>query len=131
MRIVKFSADNVANELADISDDELDALAFGAIELDRDGRILRYNAAEADISGRDQAGMVGRDFFADVAPCTRSEAFEGRFRAGMRAGKMDVQFTYVLDHEMDATEVRVRMYTVQGNDSCWVLIKRVTATVAQ
>ena len=131
MRIIKFSADNVANELADITDDELDALAFGAVELDREGRILRYNAAEADISGRDQAGMVGRDFFADVAPCTRSEAFEGRFRAGMRAGKMDVQFTYVLDHEMDATEVRVRMYTVQGNDSCWVLIKRVTATVAQ
>lgn len=131
MRIVKFSADNVANELADITDEELDGLAFGAIELDRTGRILRYNAAEADISGRDQAGMVGRDFFADVAPCTRGEAFEGRFRAGVKAGKMDVQFTYVLDHEMDATEVRVRMYTVEGKDSYWVLIKRVLPTVAQ
>ena len=53
MRIVKFSADNVANELADITDEELDGLAFGAIELDRTGRILRYNAAEADISERD------------------------------------------------------------------------------
>ena len=131
MRIVKFSADNVANELADITDEELDGLAFGAIELDRTGRILRYNAAEADISGRDQAGMVGRDFFADVAPCTRGEAFEGRFRAGVKAGKMDVQFTYVLDHEMDATEVRVRMHTVEGKDTYWVLIKRVTPTVAQ
>ena len=131
MRIIKFSADNVANELADITDDELDALAFGAVELNREGRILRYNAAEADISGRDQAGMVGRDFFADVAPCTRGEAFEGRFRAGVKAGKMDVQFTYVLDHEMDATEVRVRMHTVEGKDTYWVLIKRVTPTVAQ
>ena len=131
MRIVKFSADNVANELADITDDELDSLAFGAVELDREGRILRYNAAEADISGRDQAGMVGRDFFADVAPCTRGEAFEGRFRAGVKTGKMDVQFTYVLDHEMDATEVRVRMHTVEGKDTYWVLIKRVTPTVAQ
>ena len=131
MRIVKFSADNVANELADITDEELDGLAFGAIELDRTGRILRYNAAEADISGRDQAGMVGRDFFADVAPCTRGEAFEGRFRAGVKAGKMDVQFTYVLDHEMDATEVRVRMHTVAGKDTYWVLIKRVTPTTAQ
>ena len=131
MRIVKFSADNVANELADITDDELDSLAFGAVELDREGRILRYNAAEADISGRDQAGMVGRDFFADVAPCTRGEAFEGRFRAGVKAGQMDVQFTYVLDHEMDATEVRVRMHTVEGKDTYWVLIKRVTPTVTQ
>ncbi len=131
MRIVKFSAHNVANELADITDEELDALAFGAVELDREGRILRYNAAEADISGRDQAGMVGRDFFADVAPCTRGEAFEGRFRAGVKAGQMDVQFTYVLDHEMDATEVRVRMHTVEGKDTYWVLIKRVTPTVTQ
>ncbi|HQS31628.1 MAG: photoactive yellow protein [Polaromonas sp. 39-63-203] len=131
MRLVKFSADNVANELADISDDDLDELAFGAIELDREGRILRYNAAEADISERDQAGMVGRDFFADVAPCTRGEAFEGRFRAGVKAGKIDVQFTYVLDHEMTPTEVRVRMHKVEGKDTYWVLIKRVTTSVAQ
>lgn len=131
MRLVKFSANNVANELADINDKELDALAFGAVELDRDGRILRYNAAEADISGRDQARMVGLDFFADVAPCTRGDAFEGRFRAGVKAGKLDVQFTYVLDHEMDPTEVRVRMHSVEGSDTYWLLIKRVTLTVAQ
>ena len=41
------------------------------------------------------------------------------------------QFTYVLDHEMDATEVRVRMHTVEGKNTYWVLIKRVTPTVAQ
>jgi photoactive yellow protein len=131
MRIVKFSENNVANELARMSDVELDSLAFGAIELDSDGKIVRYNAAEADISGRDQAGMVGRNFFADVAPCTRGEAFEGRFRAGVKAGHMDVQFTYVLDHDMLPTEVRVRMHRVEGKDTYWVLIKRVTATVAQ
>ncbi len=130
MRIVKFSENSVANELARMGDDELDSLAFGAMELDRDGRILRYNATEADISGRNQTGMVGRNFFTDVAPCTRSEAFEGRFRAGVKAGRMDVQFTYVLDHEMLPTEVRVRMHQVEGTDTYWVLIKRVTATVA-
>lgn len=129
MRLVKFSEHNVANELAGMSDPDLDALAFGAIELDRDGTIVRYNAAEADIASRDQKGMVGRNFFADVAPCTRSDAFEGRFRAGVIAGKLDVQFTYVLDHEMTPTEVRVRMHRVEGKDTYWVLIKRVTATV--
>ena len=44
---------------------------------------------------------------------------------------MDVQFTYVLDHKMDATEVRVRRHTVEGKDSYWELIKRVSPTVAQ
>jgi photoactive yellow protein len=131
MRIVKFSENNVANELARMSDADLDSLAFGAIELDSGGKIVRYNAAEADISGRDQAGMVGRNFFTDVAPCTRSEAFEGRFRAGVKAGHMDVQFTYVLDHEMLPTEVRVRMHCLEGTNTYWVLIKRVVATVTQ
>jgi photoactive yellow protein len=129
MRLVKFSEHNVANELADMSDADLDALAFGAIELDRNGKIVRYNAAEADISSRHQDGMVGRNFFSDVAPCTRSDAFEGRFRAGVAAGKLDVQFTYVLDHEMTPTEVRVRMHRIDDKDTYWVLIKRVTATV--
>ncbi len=129
MRLVKFSTHNVANELASMNDEDLDLLAFGAVELDRDGKIVRYNAAEADISGRDQDGMVGRNFFSEVAPCTRSDAFEGRFRAGVAAGKLDVQFTYVLDHEMVPTEVRVRMHRIENKDTYWVLIKRVTATV--
>jgi photoactive yellow protein len=127
MRLVRFSENNVANELARMSDSELDSLAFGAIELDRDGKIIRYNAAEADISGRNQADMVGRNFFADVAPCTRSEAFEGRFRTAVESGQMDVRFTYVLDHKMQPTEVRVRMHQIEGKDTYWVLIKRVTA----
>jgi photoactive yellow protein len=133
MRPVKFGENNLANELARMSDTDLDSLAFGAIDLDGDGKIIRYNAAEADISSREQAGMVGRNFFSDVAPCTRSEAFEGRFRTAVKAGRMDIQFTYVLDHKMLPTEVRVRvrMHQAEGKDTYWVLIKRVTATAVQ
>ncbi len=125
MRLVKFSSRNLANQLADMTEEDLDSLAFGAVELDRDGVILRYNAAEAEISNREQEGMVGRNFF-DVAPCTRGEQFEGRFRAGVESGSLDVLFTYVLDNEMTPTEVRVRMGRVEGKDTYWVLIKRVS-----
>lgn len=125
MRLVKFSARSIGNELANMTDEDLDSLAFGAVELDRNGIILRYNAAEAEISNREQQGMVGRNFF-DVAPCTRGEAFEGRFRAGVASGVLDVQFTYVLDNEMTPTEVRVRMGRVEGEDAYWVIIKRVS-----
>jgi photoactive yellow protein len=59
MRLVKFSARNIGNELANMTDEDLDTLAFGAVELDRHGVILRYNAAEAEISNREQQGMVG------------------------------------------------------------------------
>lgn len=127
MRLVKFSTKNIANELANMTDDDLDALAFGAVELDSEGVILRYNAAEAEISNREQEGMVGRNFF-DVAPCTRGEVFEGRFREGVESGKLDVQFTYVLDNEMTPTQVRVRMRRAEDKDTYWVLIKRVSAS---
>jgi PAS domain-containing protein len=67
---VKFDSENPANELAKMDDTEIDELAFGAIEIDHSGKILRYNAAEGDISGRDPDEVIGKDFFTEVAPCT-------------------------------------------------------------
>ena len=84
--MVKFDSENPANEIARMSAEEIDGLAFGAIEVDGSGTILRYNAAEGDISGRDPTQMVGKNFFKEVAPCTDTEAFEGRFRRGASAG---------------------------------------------
>ena len=131
MRIVKFGATNVANELAHMSDAEIDDLAFGLVELDRDGKILRYNAAEADIAGLDQEGMVGRDFFKDVAPCTQTDVFEGRFRKGVEEGKLDIEFAYVFDHQMPQTQVRVHMKQSDTGDTYWVMVKRVGVPVSR
>ncbi len=131
MRIVKFGATNVANELAQMSDEDIDKLAFGLVELDRDGKILRYNAAEADIAGLDQEGMVGRDFFKEVAPCTRTDVFEGRFRQGVEQGKLDIEFAYVFDHQMPQTQVRVHMKQADTGDTYWVMVKRVGVPVSR
>ena len=65
----------------DLSDAELDALAFGVIALDEEGTVLRYNLYESRLARLDRNQVVGRNFFDDVAPCTRIEAFQGRFRA--------------------------------------------------
>lgn len=85
-RIDRFDSENPANELAQMSDEEIDELAFGAIEVDGSGKILRYNAAEGDISGRELSEMLGKNFFKDVAPCTDTEEFEGRFRKVVESG---------------------------------------------
>jgi len=45
MDIVRFGSEDIENSLAGMSSDELDGLAFGAIQLDGDGNILNYNAA--------------------------------------------------------------------------------------
>ena len=55
-----------------MNEHELDTLPFGAIRLDRTGKILSYNATEARLTGRDPKRVIGRNFFTDVA--RRSDA---------------------------------------------------------
>jgi hypothetical protein len=38
--------------------------------VDASGTILKYNATEGAITGRDPKAVLGRNFFRDVAPCT-------------------------------------------------------------
>jgi photoactive yellow protein len=127
-RLVKFDSENPANELAKMDDAEIDDLAFGAIEIDHSGKILRYNAAEGDISGRDPDEVIGKDFFTEVAPCTDTEDFRGRFQKGTESGHLDVQINYTFDYQMAPTQVRVRMQeSPQGDDywnTYWIFVKR-------
>ena len=64
-----------------LSEEELDALQFGVICLDREGKILRYNLAESRLARLDRAQVLGKNFFRRVAPCTATPEFEGRVRA--------------------------------------------------
>ena len=127
-RMVKFDSKNPANEIARMSAEEIDGLAFGAIEVDSKGTILRYNAAEGDISGRDPSQMIGKNFFREVAPCTDTEAFEGRFREGVESGHLDVALNYTFDYRMKPTQVRVRMQKTPHADdywnTFWIFVKR-------
>lgn len=53
-----------------LGDEELDALPFGVISLDVEGRIARYNMADARFARLDRGQVVGRSFFGEVARCT-------------------------------------------------------------
>ncbi|MYL22189.1 hypothetical protein GLV89_00005 [Halomonas alkaliantarctica] len=53
MEAVRFGSDDIENMLASLGDDRLDELAFGAIKLDKNGKILKYNeAVEKPVSER-------------------------------------------------------------------------------
>ena len=103
---------------------ELDELPFGAIQLDADGKILSFNAHEAKLTGRDPALVIGRNFFTEVAPCTRRPEFYGRFQDGVARGALSVVFDYVFDYRMNPTRVRVHMKKAIAGDTYWVLVKR-------
>lgn len=102
---------------------ELDALPFGAIRLDREGQILAFNQAEADLSGRRKENVLGKNFFTDVAPCTNVQDFAGKFREGVRTGKLHTVFPYVFDHEMDPRNVWVTLFYSNETDTAWVFVR--------
>lgn len=65
--------------VARLSDEAIDGLPFGLLTLDSAGRVLAYNDTESRMSGLPRDRVVGRDFFNEVAPCTRVREFQGRF----------------------------------------------------
>ncbi len=125
MRYVKFGEENTANELANKTSAEIDQLTFGAIQLDAKGTVLNYNSAEAAITGRDPGDVIGKDFFNEVAPCSKTPSFEGLFRDGVTNGHLNVLFVYVFDYKMMPTQVRVQMQKAKDDESYWVFVKRV------
>ncbi|HEV7990700.1 MAG TPA: photoactive yellow protein [Gemmatimonadaceae bacterium] len=121
---VRFGKDDIANVIGAMSEQEIDGLAFGAIQLDGKGTILSYNAAESGITGRDASTVIGKNFFRDVAPCTSTPSFEGVFRAGVTADNLNTLFEYTFDYQMTPTKVKVHMKRAINGGSYWVFVKR-------
>ena len=124
LEIVAFGSDDIDNVLKNKSAAEIDKLAFGAIQLDRTGRVLQYNAMEGEITGRDPRATLGKSFFTEVAPCTNKPAFKGEFDKGVATGALNKIFEYTFDYNMKPTKVRVHMKALL-DDTSWVFVKRV------
>ncbi len=121
---VIFGSDDIENSLAKMDDKKLDSLAFGAIQLDASGKIIQYNAAEGSITGRDPKSVIGKNFFTDVAPCTQSKEFQGRFKEGVKNDDLNTMFEYIFDYQMKPTKVKVHMKKALTGDSYWIFVKR-------
>ncbi|HUX49561.1 MAG TPA: photoactive yellow protein [Spirochaetia bacterium] len=124
MDITRFGSTDMNNVLASMTDKDLNELAFGAVQLDANGTILKYNAAEAGITGRKVENVLGKNFFSDIAPCTKRPEFYGKFQAGVAGGKLNELFEYVFDYQMKPTKVKVHMMKALTDDSYWVFVKR-------
>lgn len=106
-----------------MSEQEIDGLPFGAIRLDREGKILSYNMTESKLTGRDPKRVVGKNFFTQVAPCTNVQAFAGRFREGVAKGEMHIIFPYRFDFEMAPRDVTVTLFYSKQTDTAWVFVR--------
>ncbi len=125
LNVVKFGGEDIENVLAKLDDKELDGLAFGAIQLDGEGKILSYNTAEAKITGRKAEDVIGKNFFQEVAPCTRRPEFYGVFKEGVKKKELNTMIEYVFDYKMNPTKVKVHMKKALAGDSYWIIVKRI------
>ena len=132
MENINFEGVNLAELLPRIPDSVKNGLPFGIVKMDLKGTILEYNMAEGELTGVDPKWAVGKNFFDDVAMCTKTQAFYGRFLEGVKKGFLNVVFEYVFDHQQIATKVKVHMFTMpdsSGRKTVMLLVKRSSQTV--
>ena len=106
---IEVTAEAIAGEVGGLTAEELDALPVGAIQLDDAGIIVSYNKAEERISGRSAAEVVGKNFFSEVAPCTRVKRFYGAFQTGIERRDLNEVFDFTFRFPSGTREVRIRM----------------------
>ena len=103
---------NAVLEAADgMTPAELDQLPYGMIQLDANGRILKYNAVESRLASLPQAQAVGKQFFTEIAPCTKVQDFYGRFREGVIRESLDTSFQFHFAFKQKPRDVTAVSYT--------------------
>lgn len=120
---LSFDAEGVGEQLRHASEEELHEAPFGIVRLDDDGIVEFYNRYESELSGVDPADAVGQNFFTQLAPCSNNQLFQGRFKDGVRKGRLDERFTYTFTYKMRPTLVDVRLYRDEAGQN-WVMIHK-------
>ncbi len=105
----------------------LDALPFGMIQLDANGKILSFNKTEAALARLNQQRQLGRNFFEEVAPCTHVKEFYGRFTTGLAKKDLSETFGFVFKFEHGWRNVAVTLMDSQTTQTVWVLISQAEA----
>jgi photoactive yellow protein len=106
-----------------MSEAALDELPHGAIQLDTEGRILKYNAYESQLANLDKAKVIGRNFFKEVAPCTDVKEFYGRFKDGVEAKSLHAKFRYHFAFKKTPRDMIVSLFYSDVTNTVWVFVK--------
>ncbi len=122
---IRFNSKDLEAKLDTITQKDMDQLSFGAVEVDKNGKILRYNKTEGEITGRDPKETIGKNFFKEVAPCTDSLEFSGKFTKGVESGSLDTMFEYTFDYKMRPTKVKVHLKKTPKSNTYWIFVKRI------
>ncbi|MGD0475415.1 MAG: PAS domain-containing protein [Candidatus Velthaea sp.] len=87
---------------------DLDSAPLGVIVVDRNGKILEYNAYERSLAHMGDRDVTGRNFFTDVAPCTAIRDFQGRFGEFLNSEETSIEpfeFIFAFPHGPERVSV--------------------------
>jgi photoactive yellow protein len=108
-----------------LSEDELDGLPVGMIQLDLTGTVLRFNQTEAELARVDKSDALGKSFFDEVAPCTKVQDFYGRFVEGVERRNLHTVFPYEFRfRDGRRKDVIISMFYSATTETVWVLVQR-------
>ena len=114
---------NLSNVIDSMTETELDRLPHGAIQLAIDGKVLKFNAYESKLANLQKDAVIGKNFFKEVAPCTDVQEFYGRFREGVLAKSLHVNFRYHFAFRQNPREVTVTLFYSGITSTVWVFVK--------
>lgn len=116
--------DRVLNRVEQMNSDELDELPFGMIQLDPTGKILKFNKTEAELARLNRRRQLGKNFFEEVAPCTKVKEFHGRFLEGVARKELYETFGFVFKFAHGPRNVAITLFYAQATQSVWVLVSQ-------
>jgi photoactive yellow protein len=114
---------SLSSVIDSMTETELDQLPHGAIQLSTDGRVLKFNAYESNLSSLKKENVIGKNFFKQVAPCTDVQEFYGKFRAGVSEKNLHINFRYHFAFKQNPRDVTVTLFYSPTTDTVWVFVK--------
>lgn len=119
---MNFESPNLLADLERATASELDDARFGVIRMDREGVVLNFSRHEVHLSGLSASGVVGRNFFIEVAPCCNNYLVAERYG---EPGDLDASLDYVFTYRMKPRPVRLRLLKrADGGEQYLVVTER-------
>lgn len=118
---VDFNAPDLAAQIENLNQAELDELPFGVVLLDREGTVMFYSATEARLSGYGMTPL-GKNFF-EVGRNPRNGDLRARIMGAMEQGKVNLDFGWTGDLTDPQRDLSIRVQSSRQG-GVWMFIDR-------
>lgn len=118
---VDYEAPDLAAQIEQLSQYDLDQLPFGVVLLDKEGMVLFYSATEARQSGY-RGSPLGQNFYAISRRFGRGD-FQSRIMRAQETPPVDLEMALPGDYSDPKRELRVRVQSARQG-GVWLFMQR-------